>query len=139
MTEQTAAMQLTVFLPTGILLETRAHKIIAEAPSGEFCLLPRHIDYVASLEPGILIYTTPEGDEGYVGLDRGVLVKAGPEVRVSAFDGVAGTRLDQLTSLVESRYIELDEQDRKARAALSRLEAGTLRGFHELQERYFET
>lgn len=138
MTIQASPMQLTVLLPTGMLLDAPVRKIIAEAPFGEFCLLPRHIDYVASLVPGILIYTTPDGDERFVGLDSGVLVKAGPSVRVSALNGVVGTRLDELKSLVESRYLELDEQDRKARAALSRLEAGTLRGFHELQDTHFE-
>jgi F-type H+-transporting ATPase subunit epsilon len=30
----------------------------------------------------------------------------------------------------------LDESERKARTALARLEAGTLRGFRELQERF---
>jgi F-type H+-transporting ATPase subunit epsilon len=37
---------------------------------------------------------------------------------------------------VEERFLELDEHERKTRTALARLEAGTLRGFRELQEKF---
>jgi F-type H+-transporting ATPase subunit epsilon len=49
---------------------------------------------------------------------------------------VRGTDLGGLRSLIEERFLALDEHQRRARAALARLEAGTLRGFRELQERF---
>ncbi len=55
---------------------------------------------------------------------------------VSVLDAVRGTDLGELESLVTERFVELDEHDRKARTALGRLEAATLRGFRELQERF---
>ena len=30
-------------------------KLVAEAPNGAFCLLPRHVDFVAALVPGLTI------------------------------------------------------------------------------------
>jgi F-type H+-transporting ATPase subunit epsilon len=49
---------------------------------------------------------------------------------------VRGTDLVELEGLVAERFLELDEHERKARTALARLEAGTLRGFLALQETF---
>lgn len=129
-------MRLQVLLPTEVLVDQTVVKVIAVASNGEFCLLPRHIDFVAALVPGVLVFCTREGEEHYAALDEGVLVKCGREVFVSTFNGVRGGDLGQLRALVEERFIALDEHERKARTALARLEAGTLRRFRNLQERF---
>ena len=51
-----SAMQLKVVLPTKILINTTAIKVIAEAENGIFCLLPRHIDFVTTLIPSLLSF-----------------------------------------------------------------------------------
>lgn len=127
-------MQLQVLLPTEILVDEKVIKVIAEAENGSFCLLPKHIDFVAALKPGILSFYSPDGEERFAAVDVGILVKCGRDVFVSTLNGVRGTNLDQLQSLIDERFLELDEHERKARTALARLEAGTLRGFKELQE-----
>ena len=58
-------------------------RIVVETPEGSFGLLPRRLDCVAALTPGILIYETEAEGESYVAVDEGVLVKSGPDVRVS--------------------------------------------------------
>ena len=128
-------MQLQVLLPTEILVDEKVVKVIAEAENGSFCLLPRHIDFVAALKPGILSFYSVDGDEFFAAVDVGILVKCGREVLVSTLNGVRGSNLDQLQTLIDERFLELDEHERKARTALARLEAGTLRGFKELQEK----
>ncbi|MCB1756297.1 MAG: F0F1 ATP synthase subunit epsilon [Gammaproteobacteria bacterium] len=128
-------MQLRILLPTEVLIDERVGKLIAEAENGSFCLLPRHVDFVAALVPGILYFHDPQGRERFAALDHGVLVKCGREVRISTPNGVTGDNLQELQTLVQERFMELDEHERKARSALARLEAGTLRGFRELQER----
>lgn len=128
-------LRLQVLLPTEILVDEKVCKVIAEAENGAFCLLPRHIDFVAALAPGVLTFCTGDEEECFVAVDKGVLVKCGCDVFVSTFNGVRGADLSQLQALVEERFLELDEHERKARTALARLEAGTLRGFRELQER----
>lgn len=129
-------MRLQVLLPTEVLVDETALKVIAVAEDGAFCLLPRHIDFVAALEPGVFIFLDREGHECFVALDRGLLVKCGQEVFVSTPNAVRGDDLAALEALVEERFIELDEQARRTRSSLARLEAGTLRRFRDLQERH---
>lgn len=132
------AMQLRILLPTEVLVSERAAKVVAQAENGSFCLLPRHADFASVLVPGVLAFVRPDGGETFVAMDHGVLVKCGQEVLVSTFSGVRGTDLGQLQELVEERFLELDEHERRARSALARLEASALRGFGELQERLHE-
>ena len=119
-------------MPTTVLVEEPANKIIAEAVNGYFCLRPRHIDLVAALVPGILTFYTPDDVEQFVAIDNGILVKCGQEVMISTLNGVRGTALEQLRDTVAERFLELDEHERMARTALARLEAGTIRRFIEL-------
>jgi F-type H+-transporting ATPase subunit epsilon len=67
-------MKLKVLLPTEILVDQEVTKVIAEAENGSFCLLPRHIDFVAALPPGILIFESAEGHEEFIAVDEGTLV-----------------------------------------------------------------
>ncbi|MEH1784196.1 MAG: hypothetical protein V7L23_00960 [Nostoc sp.] len=67
MTEPSSEMRLKVVLPTKILMETAAIKVIAEAENGMFCLLPRHIDFVATLIPSLLSFVSPQGQEQFLG------------------------------------------------------------------------
>ena len=94
-------MNLKILLPAGILLNEQVNKVIAEAVNGSFCLLPRHIDFLAALAPGILSFVSAEGKEEFLAVDEGVLVKAGPEVLVSSTRAVRGGELGQLKDTVE--------------------------------------
>lgn len=132
--EHHGIMNLRLMLPTEILLDRPVTKIIAEADNGEFCLLPRHIDFVAALVPGLLSFFDPQGVESFAAIDHGILVKCGTDVSVSAYRGVVGSDITELQTLIDERFLELDEYERKARSALARLEAGTLRGFLNLGE-----
>lgn len=131
-----ALMNLRLLLPTEVLLEHPVSKIIAEAENGEFCLQPRHIDFVAALVPGVLSFYTEEGEEHFAAVDRGILVKCGRDVLISTPQGVIGTDISELQALIEERFLELDEHERKARGALARLEAGALRRFLDLREEF---
>lgn len=131
---QNQPLHLHVLLPTEILVDEPVTKVIAEADNGSFCLLPRHVDFVAALVPGVMSFFTTDGAEHFAAIDRGILVKRGDEVSVSTLNGVTGTNLEELEDLVEEHFLELDEHERKTRTALARLEAGTLRAFRELQE-----
>ena len=46
-------MSLKIVLPTRVLLDVKIRKIVAEAVDGAFGVLPRHIDFVAALRPGL--------------------------------------------------------------------------------------
>ncbi len=136
-TNQKEGMRLQVLLPTEVLVDEEVVKVIAKAENGSFCLLPRHIDFIAALVPGILSFCTLDGEEHFAAVDEGILVKCGQDVSISTLNGVQGTDLDHLQTLIEERFLELDEHERKVRTALARPEAGTLRGFREQQEKIY--
>jgi F-type H+-transporting ATPase subunit epsilon len=127
-------MTLKILVPTGILIHQDAARITAEAPNGWFTLLPRHIDFVAALVPGILSFQPSEGPETFVALDEAVLVKRGAEVLVSARTGVYGLALDDLRRLLEERSHTVTGHDKVVRSAAARLEAALVRRFMEMQE-----
>jgi len=125
-------LNLKILLPAGVLLEEEVEKVSAEAENGFFTMLPRHIDFVAALVPGIFSYLTAAGRERFIALDEGILVKQGNQVYVSAARAVAGDDLERLQETVESELKVLGESEKRARSVMSRLEADTLRRFTRL-------
>jgi F-type H+-transporting ATPase subunit epsilon len=123
-------MNLKVLLPFGIFAEkTGVLRIVAETRAGSFGLLPRRLDCVAALEPGILIYETEAEGEVYVAVDEGVLVKTGPDVLVSVRRAIGGTDLGQLRDSVEQEFLTLDEHEQSVRSVMAKLETGFVRRF----------
>lgn len=123
---------LKVLLPDGVLLEEEVLQLTAEAENGFFSILPRHIDFVAALVPGIFSYITPDDHEHFIALDEGVLVKQEDKVFVSATRAVPGDDLEALEKTVKNELSVMDENEKKARTVLARLEADTLRRFTRL-------
>lgn len=127
-------MRLKLLTPIEVLVDETVAKINAEGPDGLFCLLPRHRDWVAGLVPGILGFTTQDGGETFVAVDQGVLVKCGDEVLISVRRAVRDCDLACLREAVDTRFRHYDDQEKAARSAIARLEAGVIRRFLELQE-----
>lgn len=125
-------MTLKILLPERVVLEETADKVVAESPRGSFGLLPRHVDYVAPLVPGILSFTHEE-EESFVAVDEGVLVKCGEEVLVSVRDAVIGPDLESLEGTVRGRFDERREQEKAMHTALAKLESEVVRRFTELR------
>ena len=127
-------MSLRVLLPFQIFVqETGVSRIVAETPAGSFGLLPHRLDCVAALAPGILTYETEAGDEVYLAVDHGVLVKTGQEVLVSVRRALRGTDLGRLRESVEREFMALDESEKSLRSVVAKLEAGFLRRLASLQ------
>jgi F-type H+-transporting ATPase subunit epsilon len=127
-------MKLKVLLPTEVLLEEEVTKINAEGEHGAFGLLPRHIDFVAILVPGILSYEVEAGQEEFLAVDEGVLVKCGPEVLVSTINAVRSPDLEMLKQTVEQQFRILNDRELKARSALARLQTNFVKRFMEIKE-----
>jgi F-type H+-transporting ATPase subunit epsilon len=121
-------MRLRVFLPTSVLVDAATTAITADGAHGSFGLLPRHIDCVAALTPGILTFIDAAGEEQYLALDGGILVKCGDEVRVVTGHAVRGDALADLRAVVETTFRQVAERERSARAVLAHLEADLVRG-----------
>jgi F-type H+-transporting ATPase subunit epsilon len=111
-----------------------AHKVIAEAGNGSFCLESRHVDFVAALVPGILSFEKGDGREVFLAVDEGILVKCGGDVLVSVKSAVRGGKLGELQRIVDEKFRALDEKERTAQTVMSKIEAGFVRRFLEVQE-----
>ena len=127
-------MQVSLRLPSHTLFEGAARQLFAVAENGAFGMLPNHVDFVTALVPSVFILTAADGSEQFFGIDEGVLVKHGHSVDIAIRRGVRGEDLDTLNETVQATFIEVDEEERVARSALSRLEAGIVRRFSELRK-----
>jgi F-type H+-transporting ATPase subunit epsilon len=128
-----ADMSITLRLPTRILFEGRATRIAAVAQDGAFGIWPNHIDFITALVPSVMTLRLADGSEEIFGLDEGLLVKKGHKVSVVALRGVRGDDLGSLQDTVQTSFVQMDEDERQARSAVSRLEADIVRRFSELQ------
>ena len=121
-------MNLRIFLPFQVFADKSAvSRIVAETREGSVGLLPRRLDCVATLAPGILTYETPSEGEVFVAVDEGVLVKTGPDVLVSVRRAMTGANLDQLRDAVERELLTLNEHEQSVRAQLEKMESDLIR------------
>lgn len=125
-------MRLRVLLPDEVLVDTQARQVSAEGMEGPFTLLPRHIDYVSALVPGLLSYVTQRDSIVFLAVDTGILVKRGHEVRVSVRNAVRGADLHELHRAVKERFMVESEHEQRAHTALVTLEMDLIRRFIEL-------
>jgi F-type H+-transporting ATPase subunit epsilon len=125
-------MTLKVLLPFQVFAEkTGVTRIVAETREGSFGILPRRLDCVAALAPGILIYENEIEGEVYLAVDEGVLIKTGLDVLVSVRNAIAGTDLAKLRDSVEREFLNLDEREQSVRSALAKMESGFIRRLAE--------
>jgi F-type H+-transporting ATPase subunit epsilon len=123
-------MRLKVLLPRKVLIDQEVTKVIAEAENGSFCLLPKHIDFVTALVPGILSFVSAKEEE-FLAVDEGILVKCAGEVMVSTRKAVRSKDLGTLKRTVKREFRVLDERERKTRTILAKLEADFARSLFE--------
>lgn len=120
-------MNLRILLPFGVYAEKEnVLHLIADTTDGSCGLLPNRLDCVAALIPGILTYEAKDCDTVYVGIDQGVLVKAGAQVTISVRRAIGGSDLAQLKDAVERDFLKLDDQERKVRSAVAKMESGLM-------------
>jgi len=126
-------MLLKILLPAEVLMVEEVKKIVAEAENGSFCLMPNHIDFVATLAPGIFQYEKMTGGQELLAMDVGTLVKKGADVLVSTRNAVRAPDLGKLKEVVVQQYDILDEREKMVRSAAAKLEASLIRRFVELK------
>ncbi len=125
-------MNVTLILPHKIYGQhNEVSKLSGEGLEGHFTLLPAHIDYVSILVPGIMQLTAADREHIFA-VDQGTLVKVGNAVRISCRNAVEGEDIRQLSQVVEEKFKEIDDMEKKARSALLGLEYGVIRRFAEM-------
>lgn len=132
MADPKTPMTLKVLLPERVILERDVQKVVAEGKHGSFGMLPRHVDFVAPLVPSILSFEA-DGEEVFMAVDEGVLIKCGREVLVSVRNAVIGPELGTLETTVRDRFQRVDEREKTMRSALAKLESEVVRRFIEIE------
>lgn len=124
-------MHLEVVTPGASVIDEEVSKVSAEASTGAFTLLPRHIDFVATLVPGMVAYVS-DGHEHLLAVDGGVLVKRGRSVRIATGEAAEGDSVFALQRALRASFEELAASERRSRSALTHLETDALRRLIEL-------
>jgi F-type H+-transporting ATPase subunit epsilon len=127
-------MKLKVWVPTEVVFDQEVTKIKAEAENGWFGILPRHVDFVTSLVPGILSFELPGHQTEYLAIDHGVLVKCGPAVSVSTRNAVRSADLGALKEAVQKQFRTRYEKEQGARAFEAKLEADLVRQLMQMEK-----
>lgn len=128
-------MRLKVWLPAEMLMDEDVERIKAEAVNGWFGVLPKHVDFVTALVPGVMTFQAAGKTEEYLAVDHGIFVKCGPEVSISTRNAVRGTDLEKLKSAVEEQFRLREEREKAARAYEAKLEADLVRHLMEAERR----
>ena len=127
-------MTLKLLLPTGVFVDTtEVSRVVAETREGSFELLPRCLDCVAALAPGIFTYDSAANGTVYLAIDEGVLVKAGAEVLVSVRRAIARPDLGHLHEAVKQHFLEHNSEEATVRNALNKMEGSFVSRFLEIQ------
>lgn len=123
-------IHLKILLPSEVFVDKQGvMRVVASTTGGSYGLLPRRLDCAAALTPGILTYETAADGMVHVAIAEGVLLKTGADVFVSVRRAVGGTDLGQLREAVNRELSLVDEQERRVRALVARLESGFVRQF----------
>lgn len=132
---QYTQIHLKILLPFRVFTEQEGVKrIVAETPQGSFGLLPNRLDCTAALAPGILFFEKENGEEVFVAVDEGALVKAGNEVLVSVRNAVGGADLGELHKVVEAEFLQAGKTETELRSTLAKLESNFIRRMAQLQK-----
>lgn len=128
-------MNIDIMTPEKKVVSAAVEKVVAEARNGSFCLKPRHIDFLAELVPGILSYWM-DGEEYFMAVNGGILVKQGDRVSVSVRHAIEGDQLEELQEVVREKFQLLNQKERETQMALEHLQADFVKRFVELQKHH---
>ena len=129
-------MNLRILLPYKIFADVKnVSRIVLETGEGSYGMWPHRLDCVAALVPGIFTYETEADGVQYLAMDEGVLVKAGDEVMVSVRNAIGGANLGKLRESVEKEFMILDDNERKIRSVMAKLESGFMYNLEKFRKK----
>lgn len=126
-------MDLRILLPEKTFWYGKVNKVVGEALDGSFALLPRHIDFVTIMVPGIFFALTEQNKDLYLAIDEGILIKQDNQLTLSTRKAIKGKDLGRLKDEVEEKFLKIDEQEEEAQKVLNKLEADFVRRFLDLE------
>jgi F-type H+-transporting ATPase subunit epsilon len=127
-------MSLKILLPFKVFADLQnVYRIVAETENGYYGFLPKRLDCVLPLVPGIFTYENEEGSH-YAAVDEGIMVKVGQQVLVSVRNAIGGVDLGKLKESVERDYLTIDEEERNSRSMMAKLESNFIKSLERLRK-----
>ncbi len=115
-------MTVFVFVPSRQYRFDSVLSVNVDSVEGRYGLLECHVDAALALDVGILHMVDESGSEHYLGIDGGILVKIGGEVRISSGRAIAGEELGRIEEAVVYRRHEEERKEEAKLRSLARLE-----------------
>ena len=126
-------MDLKILMPYKVFKEeTNVTGVTVDTNRGSFGFLPRRLDCIAVLVPGILSYRTAGGRLEYVAIDDGVFMKTEKQILVTVRNAVGGADLGKLRETIEKEFKSLDEKEVKARSVIAKIESEFIQNLRKL-------
>ncbi len=121
-------MKLKVVIPSAIVLDkANVTAIVAESENGFFGILPRRLDCIACLVPGIFFYEIEGEGEKILAIDEGILVKVGDTVRLSVRNALEVKGLETVDRDIAQQLMKLSDQEKRLRSLTEKLALGLLK------------
>jgi len=127
-------MKLRVFTPTEVVLECEAAHVTAEDHTGSLGIRPGHAPLVTPLVRGILEVRTPDGEEHFVAVNRGVMLVNRDVVEVVSRQAVRSANLADLERDSLAQFEAEEDLDRTNRVAFERLRIGFMRSVLAMEQ-----
>ena len=125
-------MRLHLSVAGHVVFDGSIARLMVEGSSGHRTLLPRHVDLLTDVAPGLLRVVTDDGVHMFV-VDHGVLVKAGADVRVLCTRALPVPSYAAAEAVVAEHFERVGEREARSRATLARLEADVVRQLSRLR------
>lgn len=128
-------MHVKILLPYRVFADVEnVKRLVVETSEGSYGLLPQRLDCCAAVAPGILAYETATGQEKYIAVDEGIMVKTGPLVLISVRNAIGDAPLGKLKELVVSKLKQKDDEEINFRSVMAKLESSFIRSIEKLKE-----
>ena len=121
-------MNVDFAFPTELKRYDEIERVRLSDEDGAITLLERHLDYVTALAACVVELVPAEGGSVFLGVDGGILVKKGSEVRIASFRGIEGESVETLWKRMEESFRKKEENARKVRSILTKLEVDLAKG-----------
>ena len=126
-------MELKVVTPIEVILSCPIQKITIEGIDGFRSLLPKHIDFITALKPGIMTYVTTDNATKYLACNQGLFVKCGTQVSISTPWAVISDDLEHLKHHIKQNMAEMEQERKEVGVSMARLEIGLTKGLIQLR------
>jgi F-type H+-transporting ATPase subunit epsilon len=99
-------IKLSIVTPKGIIYTGEVKEVYATAANGEIGVLPDHVPFISTTEPGIIHFTDLESKENFFVASIGFIQVDENVVEILVEDAKSHEEVD--TPLIESKIIELN-------------------------------